>query len=174
MYRHNPASPSIVAWRKRYVMAYRHVAHQPAPDNVNGSVKIWSSSNRPLDVRDLGGPQHYAAGQALAVRNYIAANGCLMVITLSDTPAINTTSTGMKERLVEFDIGVQGSGKRVRAYQYIKFNQKLSSAAWTRDFGRHASPIHLKPGPREVRVEPPVGVALARVATPFATYGEYD
>jgi hypothetical protein len=97
-----------------------------------------------------------------------------MVITLSDTPAINATRTGMKERLFEFDLGVQGSGKCVRAYQYIKFNSELSSAAWTRDFGRHASPIHLEPGPHEVCVGPPVGVARARVATPFAQSGEYD
>jgi hypothetical protein len=62
MLQHNPASPSIAAWCKRYVMAYRHVAHQPAPARVNGCVKIWSSSNRVLSVAELGGPQHDEAG----------------------------------------------------------------------------------------------------------------
>jgi hypothetical protein len=174
MYRHNPGSPSIAAWRKRYVMAYRHIAHQPAPARVNGSVKIWSSSNRILTIADLGGPQNDEPGQALAVRNYVAQNGCIMVITLTDTPAISRTTTGRKERLVEFDIGVQGGGRRVRAYQYVNLNSGLAEGAWTRDFGQHASPIRLEPGPLDVRVQPPIQVSTIRVTHPFAGAGEYD
>jgi hypothetical protein len=174
MYEHNPGSPSLAAWRKRYVMAYGYIAHQLPPAKVNGSVKIWSVNNRVLTLADLGGPQNDDRTQALAMRNYIARNGCTMAITLTDTPGIKKTTNGIKERLVEFDIGVAGTGKRVNAYQYLRLNSGLVEAAWTRDFGPRRSPIRLEPAPHEMRVQPPTSVSNPRNSHPFASFGEYD
>ena len=192
MYQHNPASPSLKAWLLRYVLAYNHVAHGVGTKpGVHGSVKLFSLTGRPLQLRDLGGPQERAPEQARVVRDYITTHGCQMHIQLDDRPGLNinvaeaveaaisldAVPTGrprQQQRLLSFNIGAMGSGPRVRAYQYLRADTTANPLEWYRDFGAHSPPPNLLNTAGVQQQPPPPGVAQPRARVFFETEGEFE
>jgi hypothetical protein len=178
MYRHNPSSRTLIAWRKRYLLAYKHVANEPytgfdmAP---NCFVQLLSFRNSMLTIDDLGGLQQDDFSKAEAVRNYISENGCQMIIHLKDVPAIALSNDfTVKERLLEFNIGVQGQSARIRAYQYLKVDNNQPQIQWDREL-IYSSNISrdVQPGGHGVS-SPPDTVSTPRNNTAYAQFGEYD
>jgi hypothetical protein len=178
MYRHNPSSRTLVAWRKRYLLAYKHVANESSGvQNMSEKsfVQLMSARHGMITLDELGGLQQDDFAKAEAVRNYISNNGCQMIIHLHDVPAIAVSNDfKVKERLLEFDIGVQGQPSRVRAYQYLKINKDLPEAQWQRDFVYSSNiPHNLQPGGHGM-APPPETVSAPRDGTAYAQFGEYD
>jgi hypothetical protein len=177
MYRHNPSSRTLIAWRKRYLLAYKYVANETDSSFNTSSrsfVQLMSARNGMISIDDLGGIQMDDFSKAQAVRNYITSQGCQMIIHLHDVPAINTTvDFKSKERLLEFDIGMQGMPSRIKAYQYLNVDKSLPQASWTREFELSSNLRYtMTPGGHGMS-SPPESVANPREAMPFAQSGEY-
>ncbi|HEY4047293.1 MAG TPA: hypothetical protein VGM27_10555, partial [Acidobacteriaceae bacterium] len=173
MYRHNPSSGTLIAWRKRYLLAYKHVANEPDTSPSKSFVQMMAAGSGMITLDELGGLQQDDVSKAEAVRNYISKNGCQMIIHLHDVPAIFTSNDfRSKERLLEFDIGVQGQQARIKAYQYLNINRGLPAGQWAREFEFSSNvPHNLQPGGHGM-APPPVLVSNPRNALPFS--GEYD
>ncbi len=183
MYRHNPSSLNLITWRKRYILAYGDVAREPAPPRTRGFVNLRSPTGRYLTLADLrvntAIPTTNPIARAEAVRDYIAANGCQMIISLEDRPSISSTGNFLhKERLTEFNIGLRGIKNRIIAYQKLDVQKAAPQGAPVlvtdqRDFQLSAAPTGVVPVPGHYAMsDPPVSVEDAR--DPLAVNGEYD
>lgn len=180
MYQHNPSSPTLKTWRLRYLLAYMHVANEPSNiPRMSGKsfVQMMSVGSGLITLNELGGLQQDDFSKAEAVRNYISKNGCQMIIHLHDVPAIVTNNDfGVKERLLKFDIGVQGHASRIRAYQYLKITRDLPEAQWQREFKESSDiPQNLQPQPGgHGQALAPAMVSTPRDGTANTQSGEYD
>jgi hypothetical protein len=183
MYRHNPSSLNLITWRKRYLLAYRDVAREPAPPRTRGFVNLRSAAGHYLTLADIGVstpiPPSNPIARAEAVRGYIAANGCRMIISLEDRPSISSTGDFLqKERLLEFNIGLRDIKSRIMAYQKLDVRKNALEGAPVlvtdhRDFQLSAAPPGAAPVPGHYAMSaPPTSVGDAR--DPLAVNGEYD
>ena len=178
MYTHNPSSRTLISWRKRYLLAYKYVANEPDTSgntSPKSFVQMMAAGSGVITLDELGGLQQDDFSKAEAVRNYLSKNGCQMIVHLHDVPAIVTsTDFKTKERLLEFDIGVQGQQARIKAYEYLNIDKDLPEAQWVREFEFSSNvPHNLAPGGHGM-APPPVLVSAPRYAMPFSQYGEYD
>jgi hypothetical protein len=126
MYTHNPTSATLGIWLKRYIVAYDAAAGMPS--SGKGSSKLLDKRGQPVSVKDLG---RAGTGQekADAVRSYLGKHGGTMLIEVHDVPAIQRpTGDDEKERLLRFNLGVQGGSLRLRAEQYL--NVDAANEGW--------------------------------------------
>lgn len=165
-YARNAKSMTFFTWYSRYVLAYDSVAH-PAP----GPVQLLDSLGRRLP-RDRFAPTPDPDEKVRRVRRFLSRQGGIVRITVTDTPAINRPRSGRpvhKERLLTFDCGLRGMGRRVRAWQYLRVTSDRPEHTWSRRFQfTHDSPLLEAHGFE--RVPPPINVSM--VKTPHFGRGE--
>ena len=103
------------------------------------------------------------AAQANAVRSYLQRHGGMMDVTVRDSPGVQapTVNPVDKERLLTFDCGLQGAGRRIHAWQYLIVKSGLEPAQWTRQFQWNNNPPGLKTSGL-TRVQPPASVTAVK------------
>lgn len=103
MYDHNPNSKTFFPWRNRYTEAYSFSKIKDKTD-VNGYVKIYKNNMQPVGVNDIKNA-YTPEEMTKNVQDYLAKNGGIMEVTITDLPQILKRDTISKERKVEFNIG---------------------------------------------------------------------
>lgn len=134
MYTHNPGSNTLIVWTRRYIEAYRSTAHMP-PGVQKGKAELRTRDGQPVAINDLGANLVNENQQADAVRAYLRHNGGLLVIEIHDVPGMGTPTAGQhKERLLMFNVGVEGQALKSKAEQYLNVQFGVLPANWQRDF----------------------------------------
>ena len=134
MYAHNPSSRTLIVWPRRYIEAYRSAAKMPKGVKM-GSVVLQAANGSLVPLADLGGAISHEGEQAQAVRSYLQRRGGLLTIEIHDIPGVRLPAAGQHiERLVMFDIGVEGLAPRSRAEQYLNVQSGVPQASWQREF----------------------------------------
>lgn len=166
MYTHNPLSKTLEIWPKRYVEAYHHAKGQAFMGK--GHAKLFDKKGVPVAAKALG-EKGDAVGKADAVRKYLQSNGGILEIKIHDIPSINKPKPGEnthKERLLLFNVGVEGGGSKVQAYQYLIVNGAQPQSAWTRRAGLGWGVSGIKTSGLN-KVAAPPGVSQPRAANFF-------
>lgn len=104
MYSHNPKSMTFFPWRNRYIEAYNF---SKAKDKLsfNGNVKIYKNNMESVGINDIKNANS-PAEMAKNVQDFLAKNGGVMEITITDLPQILKREIKTdKERKIEFNIG---------------------------------------------------------------------
>jgi insecticidal toxin complex protein TccC len=133
MYTHNPTSKTLEVWPKRYIVAYDAAGGQGAP--IKGYCKLLSKTGAPVKAAELDKAKD-DAGKADAVRKYLKSKGGILELQIHDIPSINKPEKGeRKERLLLFNVGVEGGGAKVKAYQYLDVDGDKPAGQWVRKAG---------------------------------------
>ncbi len=134
MYAHNQCSQTLIVWARRYLEAYRYVAGIPYYV-AKGKVELKTKDGAKVTLQDLGGAVQGDAAQADAVRSYLKRKGGKLIIEIHDIPGLNIPTAGQnKERLLMFNIGVEGLPLRSKAEQYLKVQFGVPQGNWLREF----------------------------------------
>jgi len=137
MYTHNPTSKTLEIWSKRYIESYNSSNNQ-MDFVIKGSSRLLDKKGVLVKANALAGASNNEE-KAEAVRNYLKSNGGILEIKIEDIPSIYKLKNGEvaihKERLLLFDVGMEGGGTRVQAFQYLNVNQALPKTGWTRKHG---------------------------------------
>ena len=168
MYAHNPTSKTLEVWPKRYIIAYDQAAGRPF--SGKGNCKLLDKTGRPVLVNALGPNLSSSKQKADAVRSYLHKNGGQLHIEIHDIPSINHPKGGEhKERLLRFNVGVEGSGLRLKMEQYLNVDGSKSASQWGRTsrlgWGHPWNPGGLS------KSQAPAGVSMQRKPVLFS--GEY-
>lgn len=170
MYAHNPLSKTLEIWAKRYIEAYN--AAKGIAFAGKGHAKLFDKKGVAVPGDKLPAKTE-AAGKADAVRSYLKSNGGILEIKIHDIPSINKPKVGEaathKERLLLFNVGVEGGGTHVKAYQHLIVNSAQPASAWTRRHGMGWTVSGLKTSGL-AKVAPPAQVSNPR--QPVFTSGE--
>jgi hypothetical protein len=135
MYAHNPLSRTLEIWAKRYIEAYNHANGRAFAGK--GYAKLFDTNGIQVRANALQTKTDPAA-KADAVRKYLKDHGGILEMQIHDIPSINKPRPGdtvHKERLLLFNVGVEGGNTRAQAYQYLVVNSALLAAQWTRQHG---------------------------------------
>ena len=134
MYAHNPTSNTLVVWAERYIEAYLYATNQP-PHAPKGNVQLNTLLGQRVTAQALGGTSNDGAERADIVRSYLKRHGGVFIIEIHDIPGINTpTGAEHKERLLLFNVGVEGGSLRSRAEQYLNVLGGKPVNTWQREF----------------------------------------
>jgi len=137
MYTHNPTSKTLEIWSKRYIESYNSSNNQK-DFNIKGSGQLLDKKGGLVKASALAVASNDEE-KAEAVRNYLKSNGGILEIKIEDIPSINKPKIGEaaihKERLLLFNVGVEGGGTRAQAYQYLNLNSAVPKTGWTRRHG---------------------------------------
>jgi hypothetical protein len=136
-YQRNAGSPTFMAWTSRYVNAYFCVAKQKyEPDALTCLYDVQGQKLPSATLPQASSPKE----QADAVRTYLKASGGILEVTVVDTPGIKKPEKPkpgqpavLKDRLLLFDCGLRGMGKRTTAYQRLTVDGAKSEAQWFRE-----------------------------------------
>lgn len=138
MYQHNPTSQTLIVWARRYIESYRAVAGLGSGVQ-KGKAELRALNGGPVTIEDLGANLNNAGQQADAVRSYLRRRGGLLILEIHDVPGINApTGAEHKERLLLFDVGVEGLPLRSKAEQYLNVRGGVLPANWQREFNHNA------------------------------------
>ncbi|MBN2123685.1 MAG: hypothetical protein JW821_05300 [Deltaproteobacteria bacterium] len=135
MYTHNPLSETLKIWPRRYVEAYKDAYNRPFTGK--GHAKLRDKNGAELAAGTLKSGITEDAKMADEVRKYLKDNGGILEIQIHDIPSINKpkgTGTERKERLLNFDCGVEGGMRRYRAQQYLMVVAGEPPHTWKRNF----------------------------------------
>jgi hypothetical protein len=133
MYTHNPTSRTLEVWPKRYIAAYEAASGQNSLSK--GYAKLLNKSGAAVKAADLGKASS-AEDKADAVRSYLKSKGGVLEIQIHDIPSINKPDNDEhKERLLLFNVGVEGGGPKVKAYQYLDVDGAKPAGQWVRKAG---------------------------------------
>jgi hypothetical protein len=170
-YERNAGSPTFMTWPSRYVNAYYCVSKKKyAPDALTCLYDIQGQQIPSSALPQAPSPKE----QADAVRSYLKANGGIMEVTVVDTPGIKkATDAGVyKDRLLLFDCGLRGMGKRVTAYQRLTVDGSKPEAQWFRECRVAASSPPLSTTGL-TKVNPPADVTVVKPFTGGPQSGIY-
>ncbi|PLZ00083.1 hypothetical protein CY652_22870 [Burkholderia sp. WAC0059] len=169
-YQRNMGSTTFGAWRSRYTSAYEATKLRVTD---TGSI-LMDKHGRQVKSDALPDiPANDFAGRANAVRAYLKRNGGVLEVTVEDSPGLlkpGPDKTTEKERILTFDCGFKGMGRRIYAWQYLKVNSNDPAHKWTREFKWDASCPGVKTSGLK-RVQPPQNVSELRPWV--ASFGEY-
>lgn len=159
MYEHNPVSNTLKIWPRRYIAAYDKAAGI-VEANLKGSSQLTDKQGMPVPINELGAANN-SVEKADRVRAYLKSHGGVLVIEVHDIPSINIPKGNEhKERLLKFNVGVEGQGLRAAAEQYLVVNHANPKHTWTRRFGNAWTTVW-NPGACP-KVDPPASVAMPR------------
>lgn len=135
MYTHNPASKTLLVWCQRYLRAYDFLEGKQS--NEKGYVKLFNSDGSPLSDNAIELGIENKSTKADKIRTFLKKNGGILEIQVHDIPSINRpdqNSTDHKERVLNFDCGIEGSTSRYRAQQYLVVDGSKDDSQWVRKF----------------------------------------
>ena len=171
-YLRNPFSPTMRTWYERYVFAYNKACGYRAG---KGKSELLDRNGRAVSIDTLGRGITNPGEKANAVRSYLKNHGGIMEIQIHDVPAINKPKEGKtvhKERLLQFDCGVEGMAPRFKLEQYLVVDsskeekkwESLCRTGWTKTV---AIPTECK------KVVPPSDVSIDKSSPTNTRYGRY-
>ena len=137
MYTLKPQSYTLMVWARRYIEAYVGAMGQPsAVLQMKGSSRLLDKKGESVAAADLPANLATAKEQADAVRSHLKKHGGILLIEIHDIPSISLPLTaGEKtERLLIFDVGLEGGDKRMKAEQYLRIDETQPTNTWTQSF----------------------------------------
>ncbi|MBX3231373.1 MAG: hypothetical protein KF837_28875 [Labilithrix sp.] len=162
-YRRCISSPTFATWTYRYIMAYESTKKGIAYDELQAPTILYDRNGRQVS-KDALPTLNSSPEKAKAVRDYLKRNGGMMDCTVRDSPGIQTPKVGDdtdKERLLTFDCGLAGTGRRIYCWQYLKVSSATPQGAWVRQFQwNNGSPGLKMTGLK--RVQPPANVSVVK------------
>jgi hypothetical protein len=125
-----------MVWAKRYLEAYRFAAGLGPTPLLLGKVEFKKLNGDDVTLADLGGEKETPTEQADAVRDYLKRHGGQLIIEINDKPGLGTTAAPPfdRERLLLFNVGVEGSSMRYKAEQYLHIGSTTPQGNWRREF----------------------------------------
>ena len=136
MYTLKPQSNTLIVWSRRYIEAYNKAYNLPQGWlQMKGSSQLLDLHGAPVSPAKLGFASENFS-KAHIVRNYLKNHGGMLHIEVHDIPSI-ALPLGQNEhleRVLLFNVGVEGGGLKVRAEQHLIVNAHAAQGTWTQNF----------------------------------------
>jgi len=139
MYTLKPQSKTLEVWCRRYIEAYLKAFGMPsasAQSGMKGSSTLLDKNGQPVQGQKLQANLTDSGKQADAVRSYLKRHGGILAIEIHDIPslALPLGANRHTQRLLIFNVGVEGMPLHVQAEQYLEADANRPQSTWTQEF----------------------------------------
>ena len=126
-YARHPGSLTFFMWRNRYNVAYQFVRDSSGQHDI----RLYAANGEKIPSKTFGKASS-ASEKTKIVIDYLKKHGGILEATVHDKPSIGLNSANVhKERLLTFDCGLRGMGRRFVVYQYLNVDKGQPRTRWT-------------------------------------------